>query len=302
MLISFVGLTLALAGFMAGFILLQSGLGAVAGTRWQDLLTRLAATPPRGLVAGTAITAFLQSSSLVTAVTVSLAGTRVLSLEQALGIILGSNIGTSFSAQLLAFHPGRYAVLPLLTGLVLLYPRWERYRSWGLILTGLGLLYASLSLASWAAIPLSASWPGLLTRVNVESGFLFGALATAFLQSSSVIIALTMSLAEIQLLNLPTAVAVMLGANVGTCFTALLAGWASTCSGRQVALAHILLNLSGGLLLLPFCHQAAAFFSLTAASPARQVANAHLLYNVASSLMALPFTPAMARLLRRGGE
>lgn len=301
MKLSWLGIILSLAGFIIGFRLLQAGLGRLVGSRWQEMLAHAAATPARGLLAGTVITAVLQSSSVVTAVTVGLAGTEVLSLEQALGIVLGSNIGTSFAAQLLALHPGIYAVLPLVAGLFLLRSP-ARYRPWGYIGTGLGLLYTSLILASWSAVPLAAAFQEQLIEVIPERGFLLGAVATAVLQSSSVIVALAMALAESHLLSPPAAVAIMLGANVGTCFTALVAGWASNRPGRQVALAHLFLNLAGGLLLLPFSHEYAAILNLLTASPARQVATGHLLYNLISSLVALPFIPAMARLLMRGGR
>ncbi|MGB9885518.1 MAG: Na/Pi cotransporter family protein [Moorellales bacterium] len=271
--------------------------------RLEALLLRATATPWQGLLVGALASALVHSSSAVTIAAVALVGAGLLPLENALGLVLGANVGTCLTVQFLALDLASLGLWltagGALAGLVL--P--PRYRRFALALGGLGLILTALYLLPLGLAPLTRSewFRRWLERcaAGVTSAYAVGALATAIIQSSTLFTAATVGLSQQGLISLPTAVALVLGANLGTCTDTLVAAWWGNSAARRVALAHLLLNGAGGLAFLPVVPVFAAVIARLSPSPAGQVALAHLLFNVVCSLVALPFTGPMARWLAR---
>jgi len=276
--------------FILGIAWLESGLLDVQAAGLEIILQKTTRTPAQGLVCGALATALVQSSSAVTAVTIALADTGRLKVINAFAVILGANIGTTVTGQFLALRPS-YLILPLsLLGAGFFFKK-RPGKAIGLVLLGLALIFAALELMVIGSSEAVSHWPvqaGFKYLDSPLSALLFGGLITALMQSSSLVVALAMVFTQRGLLSLLPAIAVVLGSNVGTCATALLAGLPSGAIGKKVALFQVVLNLAGAavfyLLLEPF----ALFVALTASNPARQVANAHTLFNILSSLAVLP--------------
>ncbi|TDA70532.1 MAG: Na/Pi cotransporter family protein [Clostridia bacterium] len=296
-------LVVSLLFFFLGLRLMQ-GLSQAAAPRLGRLLVLATSTPWRGLVVGTAVTALVHSSSAVTITTVALVTSGLLPLENALGIVLGSNIGTCATVQFLALDFTRFgfplAALGLAAALV---SRRIHRRRLALAVAGLGFLLAALDLLARALTPLAGlpSSYDLLAHWAASPGraLAAGMVATAVVQSSTLFTAAIVTFTAQGLLTLPAAVALVLGSNIGTCADTLVAAIWGNGAGRRVALAHLLLNLGGVAVFFPLTGAFAALVSLTSASPAGQVANAHLLFNLITSLAALPFTRAFAAWLGR---
>ncbi len=293
--------------FIAGLLLLlfglrcmQSGLVDLSSKRLQHLLQSLSANPLRASLAGLITSALTQSSTAVSVLIIGLVHSRLLHLRQGIAVILGANVGTSLTVQFLAADPGKLA-LPLLGAGAVLWCL--PFRALGRVICGAGMIFSGLALMSAAMAPLEhASWfTGLLTGScsNPLLAVTGAALLTAFLHSSSVATAIVITVYAESLITLDAAIALILGNNIGTCFTALIASVSSSAAGRRVAAAHLLLNVIGAVLCLPLIHSFGLLVGATTGDPARQVANAHTIYNVLSSLAALPFCRPFAGLLTR---
>jgi len=300
MILSFsLGLTLMLKGLQ----IMRDGLESAAHFKMRRTLAALTGSPAAALLTGTVITALVQSSTAITILTIGFVNAGMLGLVQAIGIILGANIGTCVTAQMLSFNLTALAVPAVVTGLAFFIPGKKRpaYRYTGQSLIGLGIVFTGLEVISYSFVPLrqSAWFATLLSSLDCRpfQAVLAGAVFTGLIHSSATTTGVVMSLARQDLLDLPSAIALVLGANIGTCITAVLAGIGGTVTGRRVAMAHVLLNLGGVLAFLPLLHPFAALAQLTDPSPPRQIANAQTIFNVASSLAVLPFTHSFARLL-----
>jgi len=295
-------LAASLLAFFGGLRLMQR-LPLAAPLRLERWLLRATSTPWRGLVTGALLAAAVHSSSAVIIATVALVSAGLLPLANALGVILGSNIGTCLTVQFLAFDLARLGFPLAAAGTLLAAIGRGRLHYLALGLAGLGFLLTALALLGEALAPLSSSpffyrfleqWTN-----NHARAFFAGVIATALVQSSTLFTAATIALADKGLLTLPAAVALVLGGNVGTCADTLVAGLWANKAGRRVALAHLLLNAAGAIAFLPLVNSFAALLERLFASPAAQVANAHLLFNLITAGAALPFTRSFARWLNR---
>lgn len=283
-----------------GLRLLQGGLERAAKPQLQTVLLRLAGNPFNATVTGVFVTALVQSSTAVTVLSIGFVNTGLMTLSQAVGIILGANIGTCLTVQLMTLDLGNLAPLLLAVGLVL-WRTGRRLSPAGQSLAGFGSVFLALELMSVSLSPLGESiWFQDLTS-GLTGNYLMaaavGALATGLLHSSSTSTGVVIALAREGLIGLPEAVALILGNNVGTCFTALLASLAGSTAGKRVALAHLLINLAGAVILLPAVPALAALLPLLGSGIDHQVANAHTVFNVVSSLVILPFVYPFTRLL-----
>lgn len=289
------GFTLGLVLFFLGLLWLNQSLRFLAGQRAQAVLTRFTATPARAFVAGTLLTAVLQSSGAVTATTVALVDAGLLDLAAATAVILGANVGTTLTVQLFALRPGNLVWVLLAIGAVGLPLR----RRWAAVPAALGLLFLGLEGMERSLAPLALS-PALESLVAAAGSPLaavgLGAAGSALLQSGSVLIAIVLTLARQGAVTLPAAVGLTLGSNVGTCVTALLAATQSGRAGRLAAYTHLLFNLAGVLAALLVYPWFLAVVGLTSQDPGRQIANAQTLFNVATALAALPLARPWARL------
>jgi len=302
-----------LALFLYGMDQMASALKVVAGSRMKALLARLTANRFLGVLTGAFVTTLIQSSSVTTVLLVGFISAGLMSMAQSVGVIMGANIGTTVTAQIIAFKVTKYALLLVAVGFAMtLTSKRPGLRDHGRVLLGLGLVFLGMAVMSEAMQPLHSWAPFLDAMVAMERpayGILVGALFTALVQSSSATTGVVIVLASSGLLSLPAGIALCFGANIGTCVTAVLAALGKSREGMRAATVHVLFNFAGVLVWLAFIPELAAM--VRAISPAapqldaaarlaaetpRQVANAHTLFNVANTLLFIGFAPLFARL------
>jgi phosphate:Na+ symporter len=291
-----------LALFLFGVRMLSEGMEKLAGNKIQEWLDRLTGRPFKGAVFGAAATALLQSSSLMMITMLGLVNANLVSLEQAVGVMLGQEIGTTLTAQIVAFDIGDCSLLFVALGFVLSeFARRRNGREYGEILMGLGVLFVGMDLMSGALEvlaenPAVSGWLEEMGR-NFPAALLAGTIATAIVQSSSAITGLVVAMGIGQAISLPGAIGLLLGANIGTCIdTQLVAAIRLSRPAWRVSVAQILINAVGVLLFLPFLGPFTDLVRSSSPDPARQIANAHTIFNVAVSVVLLPFSRYIARL------
>jgi len=295
---------LSLAGGLAillyGMQLSGEGLQRAAGGQLRHLLTSMTRSRFSAVAAGALVTALIQSSSATTLMLIGFVSAGLMTFRQSLGVILGADIGTTFTVQLLAFNLRDLAFALLAVGFGLAYfGRRGLVKSLGQAVLGFGLLFLGMRLMTDGIAPVTEH---PLTRQvlvafasNPTMGVLAGAALSAGMASSAATIGVLLSLAHQGLLPLAGAIPVVLGANIGTCTAALAASMRSTSDARRVAVAHIAFKVLGVALVFPFIDPLTALVAETARETARQIANAHTLFNVAISALFLPFAPFAAR-------
>ncbi|MBC7342790.1 MAG: Na/Pi cotransporter family protein [Clostridia bacterium] len=295
-----------LAGF--GFLLigtrsLRGSLEATSRSWLASAVNLLTANPVTGAITSTVLTALIQSSSAVSVMAIGLADSGVISLHQALSIVLGANVGTTFTIQLLALNWWHFSSFVILAGLGLVLLGSPKIKMLGVALGSFGLILYGLDLMAQAALHISTlPWFQAYLTAAEESAWhaiAIGAIASALVQSSTVVTAAVVTLSTQALLSLPTAVSLVLGGNIGTCVTAVIASLGGGTKARQVALSHVLLNVLGVLALYPVLPAFVIFISNTANTLPHQVANAHTFFNLISSLAALPMVNGLSSLLHR---
>ncbi len=292
-----------LAVFIYGMRLLSEGLQKTAGSRLRSLLERLTRNRFRGLAVGAAFTSIVQSSSLTTVTLVGLISGGVMTLEAAVPVIMGANIGTTVTAQIIAFKITQLAFPAIAAGLVLMGIKKGKYSGIGQVIMGFGFLFLGMILMGEGVQPLKSEavfqeFIGGFSS-NPLLGLLVGAVFTGIIQSSSATSALTVAMAAEGFLTLGAAVPIILGANIGTCITAVLASIGTSLSSRRAALIHVIFNVIGVMAFLPLLPLFTSFIAGTSADLARQVANAHLAFNVITTLMLLPFAGVLILLVKR---
>jgi phosphate:Na+ symporter len=305
-----------LAIFLYGMTVMTDGLKSTAGDRLRSVIARLTANRIKGTLAGVFLTGLTQSSSVTTVLLVGFVSAGLMSLQQSIGVILGSNIGSTVTAQIVAFDIERYVPLMIALGFFTqMLTRNVRLRSLGLLLLGLGLVFAGMGLMSDATAPLRGH--PTFTRAMSEManplwGVLIGAGVTIIIQSSTATTAMIIVLAGQGAITLEAGIALAFGANIGTCVTALIAAAGKPRVAMQVAIAHTLFNVFGVILWVALIPQFADIVrAISPASPElegaaqlaadvpRQVANAHTLFNVVNTLIVLPLVTPLAMLVRR---
>lgn len=294
-----------LAIFLHAIGHLSSTLRELAGGWLERELERCTRHVLGALGIGVLATLLLQSSSVVIILTIILVNSGKMRHVNALGVVLGANVGTTFSSQIIAFDIGEWSAVPLLMGLLLQHAsRTPRWRATGEVLFSFGLLFAALFMMGYAVQPLKhdarfLSWlHGLEDPVH---GALIGGLLTLVIQSSSATVAMAITMAGKGLLTLPAGVAVMLGAELGTCSDTLIATIRGNRASLLVGLFHLLFNLATIILGLVFIAPFIALVgTVTAATDiSRSIANAHMLFNILGVLVMLPFTQQATRGLER---
>ncbi|EGK12647.1 Na/Pi symporter [Kroppenstedtia eburnea] len=292
-----------LAIFLFGMQLIRVGLEELTAHRMQHFLLRFTKTPLRGFGTGLVATLFLQSSSAVTVLTIGFVNAGLLTFAQTVGIILGTNVGTTVTTEILALKVEDFALPLILTGAALYALPWKKTAAFGLALGGFGCIFLGMEAMQWIAEPIkNRGWVAALMESGyhpVFSGVLSGILLTSIIQSGNAVIAITMGFFATGLVPLPFAIAVVLGSNVGTCITAFLASIGTERAAKQVALAHLLLNVGGLLLFLPWVGTIAEVAHWLSDDPAAQIAHIQTLYNLICSLTVLPFASSFARVVSR---
>jgi len=300
---------LTLLKFSAGVALLlfgmqfmKSGLENVAQRRMRGALQAMTRTPLTGALAGTVITALVQSSTAITVITIGLVNAGIISFYQAVGIVLGTNIGTTVTAQLISFRFEDLALPAIGLGAIIM--TWSRRKGWrclGQSIVGFGVVFFGIATMSQALTPLKDSplFIGALAKMSASPllGVLAGAIFTALIHSSSTTTGVIIALAHQGMVDLPASIAVIFGSNIGTCVTGVIAGIGSSVNAKRVAVSHVMLNVIGVVLFLPFLYPFSDLIAGTDPALARQVANAHTVFNIISSLAVLPFARQFANLV-----
>jgi len=301
-----------MALFLFGVRMLSAGMEKLAGNRIQEWLDRMTTRPLRGAVFGTVATALIQSSSLLMVTMIGLINANLMTLEQAVGVMMGQEIGTTLTAQIVAFKLGDFCFVFVALGFILIEVAPRRgWRAYGEITLGFGILFLGMDLMSGAlkvlaAAPGVAAWLAAMGQ-NLAAGILAGTVATAIVQSSSAITGLVVAMGISQAITLPGAIALLLGANIGTCITGLIASLNLSRAARRASVAQILINVVGVLLFMPFISPFTSLVTLTSSALPRQIANAHTIFNVVVSVVLFPFVRQITRLVewlvpRRIGE
>ncbi len=306
-----IGLGGGLALFLAGLEQLADGLKKAAGESMKTMLARLTTNRVTGALTGAVVTGMLNSSSITTVLVVGFVTAGIMSLSQSVGIIMGANIGSTVTAQILAFNISQYALLPIAIGFFLIFTeRSERLKYIGMVTMGIGLVFFGMAIMSDAMAPLRSHEPflELLKKMsNPYLGIIVGALFTGIVQSSAATVGIAIALASEGFLTLEAGIALALGANIGTCITALLAGVGKPPEAVRAAVVHITFNIAGVLVWLFFIpHLAELAVRLSpsypelsstaqlAAEVPRQIANANTLFNIINTCLFLPFTGVFA--------
>ena len=296
------GLLGGLALFLYGMQMMSDGLEDAAGDKMKQILEKLTSNRILGVVVGALITAVIQSSSATTVMVVGFVNSGMMKLRQAVWIIMGANIGTTITGQLIALDVGMLAPLFAFLGVAMLvFIKNAKVHHIGKILAGLGVLFIGMNIMGDSMVPLrdSEAFISLMTQFsNPLLGILAGAIFTAIIQSSSASVGILQTLATSGLISLPSAVYVLFGQNIGTCITAVLASIGTSRSAKRTTIIHISFNIIGTILfttaciLLPITNWVGA---LTPDSPSAQIANMHTIFNVVTTLLLIPFGTYLAR-------
>jgi len=309
------GMTLlgGLAVFLFGMEQMADALKKVAGDNMKQILARLTNSRIMGLITGAFVTAIIQSSSVTTVMLVGFVTAGLMSLSQAIGVILGADIGTTITAQIVAFKVTKYALLLVALGFGLIFMGKNDYiKQYGHLIMGLGLIFFGMGIMSEGMHPLRSYEPFIELMQNVSNpviGILVATLFTALVQSSSATMGVVIAMALQGLITLEAGIALALGANIGTCATAGLAAIGKPREAVRVAVAHVAFKIVGVILIFPLIPYLAdlvrdispaaaaglAGMDKLAAETPRQIANAHTIFNLGIATVFLPFTSLFAR-------
>ncbi|MGB6042526.1 MAG: Na/Pi cotransporter family protein, partial [Pirellulales bacterium] len=292
-----------LAIFLFGMEQMTGTLKKIAGERTKALLGMLTTNRFKGVFAGAIVTSVIQSSSVTTVLVVGFVSAGLMTLSQSISVIMGAEIGTTITAQMLAFRITKFALALVAIGFALQFiSKREQLRRYGTLIFGFGLLFFGITVMSEAMAPLKTqqSFQDAMARLdNPLFGILLSALFTALIQSSSATTAIILSLASQGLITIEQAIPLVFGANIGTCVTAVLASIGKPREAVRVALAHVTFNVLGVLLWFSFIDPLAAIVQwLAADNTPRQIAHAHTLFNVTNTCLFIWFTAPLAWLVR----
>ncbi len=290
-----------LALFLYGMSKMSDGMKKAAGDRMRNILAALTKNRVIALIVGAFVTMIIQSSSATTVMLVSFVQAQLMSYAQALGVIMGANIGTTITAQLVAFNLTDYALGMITVGFIMtMFSKRETFKHFGEALLGFGILFFGMYLMSDAMKPLRDYQPFQDLMIGLENpwfGLLIGALFTGLIQSSSAFTGIVITLAMNGLITLEAGIPLILGANVGTCITAGLASIGTIRDAKRVAIAHVLFNIGGVLIFIWFIPYLADFVRTLSSDTPRQIANAHTIFNITVGIVFLPFTTLLAKLV-----
>ncbi len=295
------GLFGGLALFLFGMDLMTAALKRVAGEQLKDLLGKVTSNRFMGAGMGALVTGLVNSSSVTTVILVGFISAGLMSMAQSVSVIMGANIGSTVTAQILAFNVTRFA-LPMVTlGFVAAFlSRRQDWQDYGRMLLGVGLVFYGMGLMSSAMVPLRTSETFIDFIAKLENpllAVLTGMVFTAIIQSSAATTGIVIVLAGQGMMTLETAIAVAMGANIGTCATAALASIGKPREAVRAAVVHVLFNVAGVVVWIAFIDQLAAFSRLISSEGdvPREVANAHTLFNVANTALFIGFTAQVAQ-------
>ena len=295
-----------LALFLYGMQMMSSCLEAAAGSKMKLILERLTANRFLGVLVGAGITAVIQSSSATTVMVVGFVNSGMMTLNQAVWLIMGANIGTTITGQLIALDVGALAPLFAFIGVAMVvFVKMPRAHHIGQIMAGLGVLFIGMEMMSSSMMPLrdSQAFVDLMTRFsNPLLGIAVGALFTALIQSSSASVGILQALATSGAISFSSSVFILFGQNIGTCITAVLASIGTSRSAKRATIIHLMFNIIGTVLFTILCilfPLADLVASFTPDAPAAQIANMHTIFNIVTTLLLLPLGNQLASLAVR---
>lgn len=286
------GLTL----FLMGMKMMSDGLEQTAGDKMKTVLEKLTSNRFLGVGVGAGITAVIQSSSATTVMVVGFVNSGLMTLRQAIWVIMGANVGTTITGQLIALDVGVIAPLIAIVGVVfIVFLKSKKLHHWGYIFAGLGILFMGMNMMSDSMSGLrdSQEFVNVVTNLsNPALGILAGAVFTAIIQSSSASVGILQALAMSGAISLSSSVYVLFGQNIGTCITAVLASVGTSRNARRTTVIHLLFNITGTIIFTIICMLTPFtdfMQSLTPDNPAAQIANVHTIFNIVTTLILLPF-------------
>ncbi len=310
------GLFGGLALFLFGMEQMSDALKSAMGNQMKELLSKLTRNRFTAVLTGTFVTAVVQSSSVTTVLVVGFVSAGMMSMAQSVGVIMGANIGTTVTAQIVAFKVEEAALWMVAIGFVMIFTaKQDRLKQYGNMLMGLGLIFFGMSVMGDAMNPLRSYPPFLELMVKMNNpllAILAGAAFTALVQSSSATTAIVITMAGQGLISLEAGIALAFGANIGTCITALLASLGKPREAIRAAAVHVVFNVVGVLIWLPMISILAGWVvsvspvhpelegsARLAAEVPRQIANAHTVFNIANTVIFIFFTTQIANLVKR---
>jgi len=298
------GIVGGLAVFLYGLHMLSNGLKKVVGEKIKQLLARLTNNSLEGCFFGVLTAATLQSSGLTMVILIGLINAGVLTLSQGIGVMLGSEIGTTITAQIVASNVGIIFFPIIAFGFLLsILAKNKRYRNMGQVILSLGLVYLGMNIMSSSIRPLQDE-PALKAFLyNLGqfplSGLLGGVIVTSIFNSSTALMGLIISLGMNNLITLEAAIAIILGANIGSCVTGIIAAVGSSLSSKRLSLTQLVINIIGVLLFFPFITNFAGLIAMTSGDLPRQIANAHSVFNITVTLIMLPSVSYLVSFVKR---
>jgi len=297
------GLLGGLAIFLIGMEMMTEALRLIVGGKARKVIERLTSNRFMGLLTGAGITAVVQSSSVTTVLVVGFISAGLMTFLESIPVILGSNIGTTITAQIIAFNVTTWALALVAGGFLLTQvAKREKRRAQGAAIVGLGLVFFGMVVMGEAMSPLRTYEPFINAMESLDNLFLAilaGAIFTALVQSSSATTGIVIVLASQGLISLEAGVGLIMGANIGTSVTALLAAIGKPRDAQRAAVAHLVFNVVGVLIWLPFLGLLVSWVESIGGGTSREVANAHTIFNVVNALIFLPFVTQFAALITR---
>jgi phosphate:Na+ symporter len=294
-------LVLGLFGFLFGMWVMRMSMERMASDKLPQVIKRFVRTPTHGLLTGMVLTALIHSSAGVSIISIGLVSAGVMTFADSLGVILGTNIGTTVTTQVLSYNLDALILPSIIAGLVFSTILRGNAQYTGLAILGFGGIFLALELIERALMPLAdAAWFREVLALSSRHpllGVLAGTVLTALITSSTATTMLTVVLAGQGLIDLPGAIAIIFGNNIGTCITSVIAAIGTPLNAKRVALAHVILNVFGVALFLPFIPWLADLCVWFSDDISVQVATSHLLFNLISSLLVWPFTRWYADLI-----
>ncbi len=297
--------------FLFGMKMMGDGLENFAGDKLKGIFDKITSNPIKGVITGAVVTMLIQSSSAATVMVVGFVNSGIMNLMQAAYVIMGANIGTTITAQLITFNFSTIVPVFIAVGAAfVLFNKKKNLKELGYIALGFGILFLGLNNMSGAMKPLrdSAVFTDLILglRGHAILSLLLGTMMTAVIQSSSAVTGILVALASSGVIPIDVAIPILLGSNIGTCVTALISSLGTTNAAKKAALIHLFFNVIGALIFLIPPITSLLQTTVTTLSPgvdgdivARQIANSHTIFNVTNTILILPFTKYLVALVNR---
>lgn len=289
--------------FLYSMNMMSAGLEAAAGNKMKSILEKLTSNTLMGVLVGTVITAIIQSSSATTVMLVGFVNSGLMQLTQAVGVIMGANIGTTVTGLLIALDVKEIAPVFAFVGVcMIVFSKKEQLNNWGKIVAGLGVLFIGMDMMSGSMSGLRDSelFVKIITEFsNPFIGILAGTVFTAIIQSSSASVGILQALAMSGVIGLENGIYVLFGFTIGTCVTAVIASLGTSVNAKRTTIIHLMFNIFGTLIFLIICELVPFttwFVNMFPTNPSAQIANAHLVYKVVTTIILLPFSNQLVKL------